>query len=72
MSVAQHDRGRGHVPCYNRETLFDAEWHTHLKDVHGVFMIWPATWMKRIEVLDLDFVNGDITACNGVIMSGEK
>lgn len=56
------------VPCYNRETLFDEEWQAHMKDVHGVFLLWPETWMRRIEVLDLDAFGGDIGACNGVIM----
>ena len=39
-----------------------------MKDVHGVFLIWPETWMRRIEVLDLDPFGGDIAACNDVIM----
>jgi hypothetical protein len=79
LSVAQHEdstsgRGRGkpHVPCYNRETIFDEEWQAHMKDVHGVYLIWPETWMKRIEVLDLDVFGGDIGACNEVIMEREN
>jgi hypothetical protein len=39
-----------------------------MKDVHGVFLLWPETWMRRIEVLDLDAFGGDIGACNGAIM----
>jgi hypothetical protein len=58
----------GKVPCYNRETLFDEEWQAHMKDVHGVFLLWPETWMRRIEVLDLDAFGGDIVAVNEVIM----
>jgi hypothetical protein len=58
------------VPCYNRETIFDEEWQAHMKDVHGVFLLWPETWMRRIEVLDLDAFGGDIGACNEVIMEG--
>jgi hypothetical protein len=58
----------GKVPCYNRETLFDEEWQMHMKDVHGVFLLWPETWMRRIEVLDLDAFGGDIVAVNEVIM----
>ncbi|KAH7305721.1 hypothetical protein BKA65DRAFT_199860 [Rhexocercosporidium sp. MPI-PUGE-AT-0058] len=61
-------RGEDRVPCYNRETIFDEEWQAHMKDVHGVFLLWPETWMKRIEVLDLDAFGGDIGACNEVIM----
>lgn len=73
MSVATDDSRRGgrHIPCYNRETIFDEEWQAHMKDVHGVFLIWPETWMKRIEVLDLDGFGGDIGACNEVIMDRE-
>jgi hypothetical protein len=41
------------VPCYNRETIFDEEWQQHMKDVHGVFLLWPDSWMRRVEVLDL-------------------
>lgn len=55
-------------PCYNRETIFDEEWQAHMKDVHGLFLLWPETWMRRIEVLDLDPFNGDIGVCNEVIM----
>ncbi|KAH6723684.1 hypothetical protein BKA61DRAFT_686370 [Leptodontidium sp. MPI-SDFR-AT-0119] len=61
-------RGEDRVPCYNRETIFDEEWQAHMKDVHGVFLLWPETWMRRIEVLDLDAFGGDIGACNEVIM----
>lgn len=69
MSVAREgSRGEERVPCYNRETIFDEEWQTHMKDVHGVFLLWPETWMRRIEVLDLDAFGGDIGACNEVIM----
>ena len=39
-----------------------------MRDVHGVFLLWPDTWMKRIEVLDLDPFGGDIGVCNDVIM----
>ncbi|KAG0648634.1 hypothetical protein D0Z07_5086 [Hyphodiscus hymeniophilus] len=59
----------GKLPCYNRETLFDEEWQTHMKDIHGVFLIWPETWVRRIEVLDLDAFEGDIVAVNDIIMS---
>ncbi|PMD58562.1 uncharacterized protein K444DRAFT_531650 [Hyaloscypha bicolor E] len=62
--------GEDRVPCYNRETIFDEEWQAHMKDVHGVFLLWPETWMRRIEVLDLDAFGGDIGACNEVIMEG--
>ena len=58
----------GTLPCYNRETLFDEEWQAHMKDVHGVFLIWPETWVRRIEVLDLDEFEGDIVAVNDVVM----
>lgn len=58
------------VPCYNRRVLFDEEWQAHMRDVHGVFLLWPDTWMKRVEVLDLDAFGGDIGACNDVIMDG--
>lgn len=68
LSVAQIDGGRNRVPCYNREMIFDEEWQAHMKDVHGVFLLWPETWMRRIEVLDLDQFGGDIGACNEVIM----
>ncbi|KAH8805735.1 hypothetical protein F5884DRAFT_737089 [Xylogone sp. PMI_703] len=57
------------VPCYNRETLFDDEWQEHMKDVHGVYLVWPQTWMRRIEVVDLDPLGGDIAVCNDIIMS---
>jgi hypothetical protein len=59
----------GKIPCYNRETLFDEEWQTHMKDVHGLFLIWPETWVRRIEVLDLDALGGDIMAVNEVVMA---
>lgn len=65
MSVTRDD---ARVPCYNRETIFDEEWQAHMKDVHGVFLLWPETWMRRIEVLDLEQFGGDIGACNEVIM----
>jgi hypothetical protein len=39
-----------------------------MRDVHGVFLLWPQTWMRRIEVLDLDAFGGDIGVCNEVIM----
>ncbi|KUJ06514.1 uncharacterized protein LY89DRAFT_603275 [Mollisia scopiformis] len=69
MSVAREGtRGEERIPCYNRETIFDEEWQAHMKDVHGVFLLWPETWMRRIEVLDLDAFGGDIGACNEVIM----
>ena len=55
-------------PCYNRETIYDEEWQAHMRDVHRVFLLWPETWMGRIEVLDLDAFEGDIGACNEVIM----
>ena len=57
------------VPCYNRKVLFDEEWQAHMRDVHGVFLLWPETWMRRIEVLDLDAFGGDIGICNDVIMA---
>ncbi|PBP23702.1 hypothetical protein BUE80_DR005422 [Diplocarpon rosae] len=56
------------VPCYNRETIYDEEWQAHMKDVHGVFLLWPETWMKRVEVLDLTAWGDDIGALNGVLM----
>ncbi|KAK6581948.1 hypothetical protein PZA11_005645 [Diplocarpon coronariae] len=56
------------VPCYNRETIYDEEWQAHMKDVHGVFLLWPETWMKRVEVLDLEAWGDDIGALNGVLM----
>lgn len=56
-------------PCYNRETLFDEEWQTHMRDVHGVYLIWPATWMKRVEVLDLEDLGGEIERANDVVMA---
>lgn len=67
MSTAA-SAAEGKVPCYNRETLFDEEWQAHMKDVHGVFLLWPETWIRRIEVLDLDAFGGDIVAVNEVIM----
>jgi len=60
--------GETRVPCYNRETIYDEEWQKHMKDVHGVFLLWPETWMRRIEVLDLEVFGGDIESCNDVIM----
>ncbi|KAM3066650.1 hypothetical protein ACMFMF_010156 [Clarireedia jacksonii] len=56
------------TPCYNRETLFDEEWQTHMRDVHGVYLIWPETWMKRVEVLDLEDLGGRIERANDVVM----
>jgi len=56
------------APCYNRETIFDEEWQAHMRDVHGVFLLWPETWMRRIEVLDLEPFGGDIGGVNEVIM----
>lgn len=50
----------GRTPCYNRETLFDEEWMAHMRDVHGLVCVWPETWIRRIEVLDLDAFGGDI------------
>lgn len=67
-SLSTVSTGEDRVPCYNRETIFDEEWQAHMKDVHGVFLLWPETWMRRIEVLDLDAFGGDIGACNEVIM----
>ncbi|KAL3426785.1 hypothetical protein PVAG01_00294 [Phlyctema vagabunda] len=69
--IGEHDpaSGAGGVPCYNRETIFDEEWQAHMKDVHGVFLLWPETWMRRIEVLDLDPYGGDIGVCNEIIMN---
>ncbi|RDL32014.1 uncharacterized protein BP5553_09416 [Venustampulla echinocandica] len=58
------------TPCYNRETLFDEEWQAHMRDVHGVFLLWPHTWMRRIEVLDLEPYGGDIGEINDLIMDG--
>jgi hypothetical protein len=69
LSVTQSENNEEvRVPCYNRETIFDEEWQAHMKDVHGVFLLWPETWMRRIEVLNLDAFGGDIEACNEVIM----
>jgi hypothetical protein len=71
LSVTQSENNEEvRVPCYNRETIFDEEWQAHMKDVHGVFLLWPETWMRRIEVLDLDAFGGDVGACNEVIMEG--
>jgi hypothetical protein len=67
-SMSQVQDGEYRVPCYNRETIFDEEWQAHMKDVHGIFLLWPETWMRRIEVLDLDAFGGDIGACNQIIM----
>jgi len=52
--------GTMRTPCYNRETLFDEEWMAHMRDVHGIFCLWPETWIRRIEVLDLEPFGGDI------------
>lgn len=71
QSVAQSPvQGRAYAPapCYNRETLFDEEWQAHMRDVHGVFLLWPETWMRRIEVLDLEAFGGDIGGVNEAIM----
>lgn len=79
LSVAQsasspvlESRGGGggppRIPCYHRETLFDEEWQAHMRDVHGIFLIWPETWMRRIEVLDLEPYGGDIGGINDLIM----
>ena len=57
-------------PCYNRETLYIEEWQAHMKDVHGIFLLWPDTWVKRVNVLDLEHFGGDVAACNDVIMDG--
>lgn len=43
-----------------------------MRDVHGVYLIWPDTWMRRIEVLDLDAFNGDIGVCNELVMSASR
>ncbi|TGO39475.1 hypothetical protein BHYA_0053g00300 [Botrytis hyacinthi] len=59
------------VPCYNRETLFDEEWQAHMRDIHGVYLIWPETWMKRVEVLDLEGVGGKIEGVNDLVMEGK-
>ncbi|CAD6443847.1 45d2517d-ab71-480c-88e9-289a4eab1bf9 [Sclerotinia trifoliorum] len=59
------------VPCYNRETLFDEEWQSHMRDIHGVYLIWPETWMKRVEVLDLEGVGGRIEGVNDLVMEGK-
>ncbi|KAF7862616.1 hypothetical protein EAF04_007489 [Stromatinia cepivora] len=59
------------VPCYNRETLFDEEWQSHMRDIHGVYLIWPETWMKRVEVLDLEGVGGGIEGVNDLVMEGK-
>lgn len=73
LSVAQ-EVGRGSslantpVPCYHRETLYDEEWQAHMRDVHGVFFLWPETWMKRIEVVDLEPYGGDIGGINNLMM----
>ncbi|QSZ36937.1 hypothetical protein DSL72_009028 [Monilinia vaccinii-corymbosi] len=60
-----------HVPCYNRETLFDEEWQNHMRDIHGVYLVWPETWMKRVEVLDLEGVGGRIEGVNDLVMEGK-
>ena len=58
------------VPCYHRETLYDEEWQAHMRDVHGVFFLWPDTWMRRIEVVDLEPYGGDIGGINNLMMDG--
>ncbi|CAG8979234.1 hypothetical protein HYALB_00011904 [Hymenoscyphus albidus] len=72
LSVAQEVRGSSlataPVPCYHRETLYDEEWQAHMRDVHGVFFLWPETWMKRIEVVDLEAYGGDIGGINNLMM----
>jgi hypothetical protein len=76
LSVAQVAEGSGRpgiaqrTPCYNRETLFDEEWQAHMRDVHGVFFLWPDTWMRRIEVVDLEPYGGDIGGINNLMMEG--
>ncbi|TVY34203.1 hypothetical protein LSUB1_G008047 [Lachnellula subtilissima] len=57
------------TPCYNRETLFDEEWMAHIRDVHGICCLWPETWIRRIEVLDLEPFGGDIGGI-GELMEG--
>ncbi|TVY87300.1 hypothetical protein LAWI1_G006388 [Lachnellula willkommii] len=57
------------TPCYNRETLFDEEWMAHMRDVHGLVCVWPETWIRRIEVLDLEPFGGDIGGI-GELMEG--
>lgn len=39
-----------------------------MKDVHGIFLLWPETWMRRVEVLDLDGFGGDIAGVNDFVM----
>lgn len=39
-----------------------------MKDVHGIFLLWPETWMRRVEVLDLDSFGGDIAGVNDFVM----
>ncbi|KAI9648891.1 hypothetical protein NHQ30_001457 [Ciborinia camelliae] len=63
--------GGEQVPCYNRETLFDEEWQNHMRDIHGVYLVWPETWMKRVEVLDLEVVGGRIESVNDLVMEGK-
>jgi hypothetical protein len=78
LSVAQVVESSGHgsraltqrAPCYNRETLYDEEWQAHMRDVHGVFFLWPDTWMRRIEVVDLEPYGGDIGCINNMVMEG--
>jgi hypothetical protein len=78
LSVAQVVESAAHgsramtqrAPCYNRETLYDEEWQAHMRDVHGVFFLWPDTWMRRIEVVDLEPYGGDIGGINNVVMEG--
>lgn len=59
------------VPCYNRETLFDEEWQNHMRHIHGLYLVWPETWMKRVEVLDLEGVGGRIEGVNDLVMEGK-
>ncbi|RDW94984.1 hypothetical protein BP5796_00747 [Coleophoma crateriformis] len=70
LSVVRDNDHPSSVPCYNRETIFDEEWQAHIKDVHGVFLLWPETWMRRVEVLDLEPFSGDIGACNEFLLDG--
>ncbi|EPE33549.1 hypothetical protein GLAREA_06562 [Glarea lozoyensis ATCC 20868] len=74
VEVPSHGSGRSglshRAPCYNRETLYDEEWQAHMRDVHGVFFLWPDTWMRRIEVVDLEPYGGDIGGINNLMMEG--
>lgn len=42
-----------------------------MRDIHGVYLIWPETWMKRVEVLDLEGVGGKIEGVNDLVMEGK-